>query len=127
MLLSIVNSLAVIYVYNQFSSLRKAGSKYLLGMSLMPSWSVVFDDVIHTVSHVSVMSMGLFLRNGYWSLVIGGAVRGLSTSWFLGRVPIKASLPISLPGIAGLFTIFAGFVFGTGVVNLIDDKVSGLK
>lgn len=30
-LLSIVNSLAVIYIYNQFASLRKAGSKYLLG------------------------------------------------------------------------------------------------
>ncbi len=30
-MLSIVNILAVIYVYHQFSSLRKAGSKYLLG------------------------------------------------------------------------------------------------
>ena len=30
-MLLIVNSLAVIYIYNQFSSLRKAGSKYLLG------------------------------------------------------------------------------------------------
>lgn len=30
-MLSIVNCLAVIYIYNQFSSLRKAGSKYLLG------------------------------------------------------------------------------------------------
>ena len=29
-LLAMINSLAVIYVYNQFSSLRKAGSKYLL-------------------------------------------------------------------------------------------------
>ena len=28
-----INSLAVIYVYNQFSSLRKAGSKYLLSKS----------------------------------------------------------------------------------------------
>lgn len=27
----IVNSLAILYLYNQFSSLRKAGSKYLLG------------------------------------------------------------------------------------------------
>ena len=33
-MLSIVNSLAVIYIYNQFSSLRKAGSKYLLGQQL---------------------------------------------------------------------------------------------
>lgn len=30
-MLSVVNSLAVIYIYKQFSSLRKAGSKYLLG------------------------------------------------------------------------------------------------
>ncbi len=30
-LLSIVNCLAVIYIYNQFSKLRKAGSKYILG------------------------------------------------------------------------------------------------
>ena len=30
-MLSIVNCLAVIYIYNQFSKLRKAGSKYLLG------------------------------------------------------------------------------------------------
>lgn len=28
----IVNSLAVLYLYNQFSNLRKVGSKYLLGM-----------------------------------------------------------------------------------------------
>ena len=31
-LMIIVNSLAILYLYNQFSSLRKAGSKYLLGM-----------------------------------------------------------------------------------------------
>lgn len=30
-LLMIVNCLAVLYIYNQFSNLRKAGSKYLLG------------------------------------------------------------------------------------------------
>ncbi len=30
-LLSVVNCLAVIYIYNQFSKLRKAGSKYILG------------------------------------------------------------------------------------------------
>lgn len=33
-MLSIVNSLAVIYIYNQFSSLRRAGSKYLLGKAV---------------------------------------------------------------------------------------------
>lgn len=59
-LLAMINSLAVIYVYNQFSSLRKAGSKYLLS-------------------------------------------------------------------IAGLFTIFASFVFGSGVVNLIDETASGIR
>lgn len=59
-MLSIVNSLAVIYIYNQFSNLRKAGSKYLLG-------------------------------------------------------------------IAGLFTVFASFVFGSSVVNFIDEKVSGFN
>ena len=31
-------------------------------------------------------------------------------------------------GIAGLFTIFASFVFGSGVVNLIVDKrASGIR
>ena len=30
-------------------------------------------------------------------------------------------------GFAGLFTMFSSFVFGSGVVNLIDQKVSGLK
>lgn len=39
-MLSIVNCLAVVYIYNQFSSLRKTGSKYLLGK-------------ISTSSHVS--------------------------------------------------------------------------
>jgi hypothetical protein len=31
-LMLIVNSLAILYLYNQFSNLRKAGSKYLLGI-----------------------------------------------------------------------------------------------
>eukprot|EP00731_Ephydatia_muelleri_P016596 Em0009g1020a len=59
-LLMIVNSLAVFYIYNQFSNLRKAGSKYLLG-------------------------------------------------------------------IAGLFTLFASFLFGSGVVKLINYKITGLN
>ncbi len=34
---------------------------------------------------------------------------------------------ISVAGIAGLFTIFSSFVFGSTVINFIDDKVSGLQ
>ena len=30
-------------------------------------------------------------------------------------------------GIAGLFTIFASFVFGSGVVNFIDKRASGIR
>ena len=30
-------------------------------------------------------------------------------------------------GIAALFTIFASFVFGSGVINSIDSKATGLK
>jgi hypothetical protein len=59
-LMLIVNSLAILYLYNQFSNLRKAGSKYLLG-------------------------------------------------------------------ITALFTIFAGFIFGSGIINYIDSKATGLK
>ena len=33
----------------------------------------------------------------------------------------------SIAAIAGLFTIFSSFVFGSTVVNFIDEKVSGLK
>ena len=39
-LMVIVNSLAVLYLYNQFMSLRKTGSKYLL------SESTTFDMVV---------------------------------------------------------------------------------
>ena len=78
-MLSIVNSLAVIYIYNQFSSLRKAGSKYLLGQQF-----------------------SLFILPPY-------------------------DVMSSFTAIAGLFTIFSSFVFGSTVVNFIDEKVSGLK
>lgn len=77
-----INSLAVIYVYNQFSSLRKAGSKYLLSMYM--------NTHTHTLCVIAVMV-------------------GVCT------------------GIAGLFTIFASFVFGSGVVNLIDETASGIR
>ena len=80
-MLSIVNSLAVIYIYNQFSSLRKAGSKYLLGQQ--------FSHFLSMTRPYDVM--------------------------------------FSIAAIAGLFTIFSSFVFGSTVVNFIDEKVSGLK
>ena len=78
-MLSIVNCLAVIYIYKQFSSLRKAGSKYLLGQQIL---LCLCDICVEFFVHVAI---------------------------------------------AGLFTIFSSFVFGSTVVNIIDSRVAGLR
>lgn len=91
-----INSLAVIYVYNQFSSLRKAGSKYLLSKANTPLSSVLPHPHPHPQSSL------LTTHSSHITHLL-------------------------LTGIAGLFTIFASFVFGSGVVNLIDETASGLK
>ena len=57
-MLSIVNSLAVVYIYKQFSSLRKAGSKYLLGESFdFPSVRYYADVASIQCMHVCVMHL----------------------------------------------------------------------
>lgn len=112
-----INSLAVIYVYNQFSSLRKAGSKYLL--------SELVEDlcvVIHVLCTLSSSSVSPLSR----SLSLSPTLSPPPAPHLSNPCPPLLFISPTL-GIAGLFTIFASFVFGSGVVNLLDKRASVVR
>ena len=115
-MLSIVNCLAVIYIYNQFSKLRKAGSKYLLGqLALRCTNSRTCNTDCMCFMIITIMFRG----NYAYSIIL---------IMLHQQIAVTMAIAMTFPtGIAGLFTIFSSFVFGSTVVNLIDDKVSGLQ